>query len=101
MESTEYRDAGQGTKARRAERLVTGYFDKAGITVNGALPWDPTIKDPRLFERVLNQGSLGLGESYMDEWWDCGDLSEFFRRLITWRTENGGSLRLSNSTAKT
>jgi cyclopropane-fatty-acyl-phospholipid synthase len=31
---------------------------------------------------VLSSGSLGLGESYMDGWWECEDLAEFFRRLI-------------------
>jgi cyclopropane-fatty-acyl-phospholipid synthase len=31
---------------------------------------------------VLTQGSLGLGESYIDGWWDCQHLDEFFFRVL-------------------
>jgi cyclopropane-fatty-acyl-phospholipid synthase len=30
---------------------------------------------------VLQEGSLGLGESYMDGWWDCERLDIFFQRV--------------------
>ena len=32
------------------------------------------VHDPRVYERVLRQGSVGLGESYADGWWDADDL---------------------------
>jgi cyclopropane-fatty-acyl-phospholipid synthase len=31
----------------------------------------------------MAQGALGLGESYMDGWWDCEKLDEFFYRILT------------------
>lgn len=31
------------------------------------------IKHPLFFERVVKEASLGLGESYMDGWWDVQD----------------------------
>src|SRR5205823_1832095 len=31
--------------------------------------------------------ALGLGESYMDGWWDCADLEELVYRLITGKIE--------------
>ena len=37
----------------------------------------------RFYARVLAQGSLGLGEAYMDGWWDCERLDEFFYRILT------------------
>jgi cyclopropane-fatty-acyl-phospholipid synthase len=40
------------------------------------------IHNPRTVERVLASGSLGLGESYMDGWWDCAALDQFFCRVI-------------------
>jgi cyclopropane-fatty-acyl-phospholipid synthase len=61
-----------------AERLLA----LAGIAVDGDRPWDIQVHDERLFARVLNEGSLGLGESYMDGWWDSERLDEFITRLL-------------------
>lgn len=58
--------------------VVADLLHKSGIEVNGSRPFDPQIYDERLYNRVLAQGSLGLGEAYMDGWWDCEDLSQFF-----------------------
>ncbi len=30
----------------------------------------------------LLRETFGLGEAYMDGWWDCNDLDEFFFRLL-------------------
>ncbi len=62
--------------------VIEDILSTADITLNGSRPWDLKIKDERFFKRVLAQGSLGLGESYMDGWWDCEKLDEFFYRLI-------------------
>ena len=40
------------------------------------------VHDPRLYRRILAQGSLGLGEAYMDGWWDCQALDQFFDRVL-------------------
>jgi cyclopropane-fatty-acyl-phospholipid synthase len=32
---------------------------------------------------VLREGSLGLGEAYMDGWWDCPAPDQFFARLLS------------------
>lgn len=62
-----------------AQRLL----ESAGITINGPNDYDIIVHDERLYQRVLRQGTLGLGESYMDGWWDCKNLDEFFYRLLT------------------
>ena len=54
----------------------------AGIEENGPQPWDIQVHNPNLYWRILTQGSLGLGESYMDGWWDCEALDEFFARVL-------------------
>lgn len=54
---------------------------EADIQINGDRPWDMIVHDERLYRRVLSQGSLGLGESYMDGWWDVKKLDEFFERV--------------------
>ena len=48
----------------------------------GREPWDPRIHDERFYRRVLAQGSLGLGEAYMDGWWDVDDLDGMLERLV-------------------
>lgn len=54
----------------------------AGVGVAGEHPWDMLIHHPQTAERILARGSLGLGESYMDGWWDCARLDEFIARIL-------------------
>ena len=53
----------------------------ANITLNGPDPWDIQVHDERFYQRALGHGSVGVGESYMDGWWDAADLNEFFYRI--------------------
>jgi cyclopropane-fatty-acyl-phospholipid synthase len=55
----------------------------AGIIINGTNPCDLQIKDDRFFRRVTADGGLGLGESYMDGWWECDSIDDFICRLMT------------------
>lgn len=64
------------------EKLITGLLAEAGVTVNGPNPWDIQIKNPQLWDRIFAYGSLGLGEAYMDGWWEAEDLAEFFNRVV-------------------
>lgn len=63
---------------RIAHEMLAG----VGIEVNGPHPWDIQVKHPDFFKRVLQDGSLGLGESYMDGWWECTRLDMFFHRVL-------------------
>lgn len=62
-------------------------LDLAGIKIDGKSPWDMQVYDDRFYSRVLAEGSLGLGESYMDGWWDCEKLDEFFDKILMARLE--------------
>ncbi len=66
------------------ERLLKG----TPIAFNGNNPWDIIVYNSDLYERVLTQGSLGLGEAYMDEWWDCHQLDELFKYICLARLED-------------
>lgn len=55
---------------------------KAGVTVNGSNPWDIQVHDERLYDSVILRGSIGLGEAYMDGWWDAPQLDEFFFKVL-------------------
>ncbi|AFJ03199.1 Cyclopropane-fatty-acyl-phospholipid synthase [Methylophaga frappieri] len=55
----------------------------AEVQFNGDKPWDIQVNDDRFYRRVLTQGSLGFGESYMDKMWDCRALDVLFTRLLS------------------
>ncbi len=54
----------------------------ADIKINGDRPWDIQVKNEKFYDRLVSQGSIGLGESYMDGWWDVEKLDEFFERAL-------------------
>ncbi|MBI5621437.1 cyclopropane fatty acyl phospholipid synthase [Candidatus Falkowbacteria bacterium] len=64
------------------KKIVEALLANAGVTLNGSQPWDPQVHNDQFYRRVLAQGSLGLGESYMDGWWDCAQLDEFFHKIL-------------------
>ena len=65
-----------------AVRSVRQLLAHADIELNGSRPWDIRIHDVRTIQRALLSGNLGLGESYMDGWWDCDALDQFFDRVM-------------------
>lgn len=54
----------------------------AGITINGDRPFDPKIHNKEVFRRVLTQKNLGLGETYMEKWWDCKAIDQFIAKIL-------------------
>lgn len=83
--------------SKSAERTVRELLEMAGITVNGSQPYDIQVHNPNLYERVLSDQALGLGESYMDGWWDCEALDQFFDRILRARLDEKvkGSLKIA------
>src|SRR5262249_21065940 len=55
----------------RYKPAVAALLREIGVTVDGPNPWDIQVHDERFYERVLHQGDLALGESYVAGWWDC------------------------------
>ena len=68
-------------------KRVLSLLDTAGIHPGGGGTVDPLIHDERFFARVLSQGSLGLGESYMDGWWDVPSLDGMIVELLRARLD--------------
>ncbi|GEK47419.1 cyclopropane fatty acyl phospholipid synthase [Halomonas pacifica] len=66
----------------RARRIVEQLLAGSGVTLNGNQPWDLRVYHPDFFSRVLHQGTLGLGEAYMDGWWECDRIDEMACRLL-------------------
>ena len=53
-----------------------------GVSINGSQPWDIQVSNPSFFNRVLINGSLGLGESYLDGYWDCEQVDETINLIL-------------------
>lgn len=69
--------ADDSLKARTQEILAF-----ADVQIHGDRPWDIAVHDDRFYPAVLRKGSLGLGESYMDSWWDCPALDQMFSKVF-------------------
>jgi len=69
-------------KSSNAKDLVQRLLSPSDVRIDGDRPWDLRIHHPRWYERVVSGGSLALGESYMDGWWDCEALDRFFERIM-------------------
>lgn len=65
------------------ERKVKELFKHAGIQVNGSAPHDIMVHNPKFYRRFLTDRRLGLGESYMDGWWDCDRIDEMMYKLYS------------------
>jgi len=68
--------------------FIQDILSPAGIAVDGGNPWDIRIRDETFFRRVVCEGSLGLGEAYMDGHWECDDLDGFFTRIMPSQPED-------------
>lgn len=66
-----------------AKDTVQNLLELANIHVGGEKPWDIAVHNEAFYAHVLSGGSLALGESYMDSWWDTKDLYQFFHKLLT------------------
>src|SRR3989344_3584036 len=64
------------------KRKVEQLLSFADVRINGRREWDITVHNDLFYQRVLSKGSIGLGESYMDGWWDCKALDKFFERVL-------------------
>ncbi|HHK8230241.1 TPA: cyclopropane fatty acyl phospholipid synthase [Serratia marcescens] len=69
-------------KKDRWYRIVEEMLAEAGVAINGPRAWDIRVHNPALFKRILQEGSLGFGEGYMDGWWECERLDMLFTRIL-------------------
>ena len=69
-------------RAQRPPSVLRRFADSAGISFDGNQPWDIQVHDGALYGRLLRQGSLALGETYMEGLWDSARLDETMTRLV-------------------
>ena len=66
----------------KAERTVRELFALADVRIGGDRPGDIQVTDNRFYARLLQQASMGLGESFMDGWWDVDHLDVFIAKIV-------------------
>lgn len=65
-----------------AKDAITDLLSRADVQINGPRPWDIQVHNDDLYGRVLKQGTLGVGEAYMEGWWDCGEIDTMIYKVI-------------------
>ena len=55
----------------------------ADIDLSGVRPWDLKVHNNNFFDRIFSEGSLALGEGYMDGWWDTQSVDQFICKLLS------------------
>ena len=56
-------------------------IEKLCVNAEIKLGTDVIIHDANSYKRVITNGSLGLGESYMEGWWDAPHLDQVFAKI--------------------
>ena len=64
------------------QEVIKFLLSEAKITLNGTGEADIQVNNPEFYNRVLRDGVLGFGESYMDGWWEAKKPDDLFYRLI-------------------
>lgn len=81
------RNGRMGILSTTVAHLLQKVLNSCDVTLNGKRPWDVQIRDKRAYTRILCDGSVGFGESYVAGWWDVEDLDGLLDRLISSRLD--------------
>jgi cyclopropane-fatty-acyl-phospholipid synthase len=69
------------------KKSVQDILEVADIEIDGTRSWDISVHNDDFYPMVLENGSLGLGESYMAAWWDSKALDECMFHILRARLE--------------
>lgn len=65
-----------------AKKIIIELFATADVKIDGERNWDIKVNNEKFYSRVMREGSLGMGESYMDGWWECDQLDECINKVL-------------------
>jgi len=78
----------QTMKNDHAKKFITELLGSEGIKINGRNPWDIKVVNEDFYGRVVTDGVLGFGESYMDGWWDTKSIDQLVYKAYSSNMEN-------------
>lgn len=82
MDTTNRARSGYFAKRSSVHQFAANLLAQADVRFNGDRPWDMQLHVPGVPERIFAEGTLGLGESYMDGEWDAEQLDAFFYHVV-------------------
>ncbi len=56
---------------------------ECGVRLDGSGEADIRVHDPRLYRRIALHGMIGIGEAYMEGWWDCDRIDVLVDRIFS------------------
>jgi len=68
--------------SKKSEQKVRELLLTSNIEVDGDNPQDIQVHDTSVYDRWLRDGSLGIGESYMEGLWSSNALDQTMKQLI-------------------
>ncbi len=87
-------------KPSKAKEIIQEILTLADISVDGNGRSDIRVKNSAFYDRVLTYGSLGIGEAYMDGWWETDHLDVLAEKVFSKRLELSlNHLSLTNKAA--
>ncbi len=72
---------------QKAETVIRDLLALAFIEINGGNAWDIRVINNHFYDRVLRDGSFGLGEAYMLGWWESPSIDEFITKVLKARLD--------------
>ena len=70
------------TRGNKSRQIIEDILRHAGVTIGGSNPWDIQAHNEAVYDRVMRDGILGMGESYMDGWWDSPAMDQLVDRVF-------------------
>ena len=67
---------------KNIKQIVQDLLSRADVKINGNRPFDIQVNNQGFYSKILAGGSLALGESYMDGWWDSKAVDQLVARLL-------------------
>jgi cyclopropane-fatty-acyl-phospholipid synthase len=71
----------------RFREIAVEILQLAGVNISGANSWDVRVQNEDFYRRAITEGELGIGESYMDGWWDSEHVDETIFRILRARLD--------------
>lgn len=66
--------------SQRYRKRIEAILEPCDIRIDGDRPWDVQVRNEQFYSRIFSDGMLGVGEGYMDGWWECEQIDEMFCR---------------------
>jgi len=77
------------------QEITEEILELAGVKINGSAPWDIQVHNKEFFRRAITEGELGIGESYMNGWWDAEKVDELIYKILRAKLDEKIRLKFS------